>query len=219
MDEDQLELVRTVAEDLRHLQEDWGRTVGEDRLRRDSTTLRRLLLYGDLQRAWKALGFPKEPQIKTFTLDHALEDQPVEKIWLAAAGGARREFGSVQGVVLSGGASTPDEMKKRAARGPSMRLMGLTEFRDARCLVINGRAIPRRLVVTYVANKLGGAHFDPQRAGKADEMLFRRLDAVTKQHQIMDQNPVYSELLAAGQAIADAEDVKRLLARANEVLS
>ena len=52
-------------------------------LRRGSTVLRQLLVQNELQRAWKAAGFEREPQIKASSLASILNQFPKEKIHFA----------------------------------------------------------------------------------------------------------------------------------------
>lgn len=58
------ELLRIVFEDLKYLGEQWDASIEEASLRISSPVLRRLLVHGQLRRAWKATGFIKEPQIR-----------------------------------------------------------------------------------------------------------------------------------------------------------
>lgn len=92
MDPD-LELVKTVASDLRFLASTWGTRVDDDSLRRGSAQLRMLLVEGVLQRAWKSLGFNREPIIKAPYLEPFLHVNA--DVQLALAGGGNYE--GVQG--------------------------------------------------------------------------------------------------------------------------
>jgi hypothetical protein len=69
---------------------DWDGSVETDLLRRNSTVLRRLVVQGELGRAWRAAGFTKEPQVQTMSLRLALATAPLDQIVFATAGGALR---------------------------------------------------------------------------------------------------------------------------------
>ena len=47
----------------------------------------------------------------------------------------------------------------------------LPKFLAAACLVSHGHAITRRQAIKYMANKMGGVHFDTSRNRKADEYI------------------------------------------------
>jgi hypothetical protein len=50
---DQAELLKTVVEDLTYLKDEWDQNIDDAAIRRGSTVLRRLLVNGELQRAWR----------------------------------------------------------------------------------------------------------------------------------------------------------------------
>jgi len=89
------ERIRTVVEDLRYIKDQWGQKIDDAHLRRGSTTLRRLLVEGELQRAWKAAGLLKEPFIHTATLAF-IKQISADQILVASAGGAQFHGGEVR---------------------------------------------------------------------------------------------------------------------------
>jgi hypothetical protein len=200
--------VRIVVEDLRFLQREWGEQVDEASLRRGSTVLRRLLVQGELQRAWKAVGFSLEPEVIASTLRSTVEVVPVGTIRFAFAGGAR-----YQGVEVRGGLDIPldPEIEKRLdAQGVPQDRFKLKSFVEAHCMIVDGVGISRHRLIKYVANKLGGAHFDVSRDRSADGDAFRRLDYAARTYKFLGHDAVYFELLSTGQALVHADDVCRL---------
>src|SRR5215831_12619563 len=83
------QLVNIVKEDLQYLQKEWDENIDDASLRRGSTVLTRLLVQNELQRAWKAAGFDKEPKIIASNLTSTLKRHPGNTIIFAAAGGAK----------------------------------------------------------------------------------------------------------------------------------
>lgn len=70
-----------------------------------------------------------------------------------------------------------------------------------------------------MANKLGGAHYDPSRKGKkGPDLAYMKLDRITTGPHIvmLNKDSVYLELLATGQALALADDIVALRRRIEE---
>lgn len=184
-------LGNSVADDLEYLGGAWPEGATEGELRRGSTILRRLLVAGDLVKALR--GHP-EPKIRCLDLDNAIRPNPREAVFLVTLGPTRyngQEFG--QWLIYNG-----NEPKTAPDRDTVISL-DLTAYLDAPSLCFEGRDISRRSIIRYVANKLGGAHYDPERNRLGDEEFAHldRLDAVN----IDGYPPVYLEIQAIGQAV------------------
>lgn len=205
------ELIRIVASDLRFLESEWDETVDDDSLRRTSPVLRRLLVDNELQRAWKAAGFDREPQIEASTLSSILAHAPLEKILFASAGGARYGGAELRGAFVANCAMSPDEIRQRYEAGIPSEVAGLRSFIEAPCVVSNGRIIPRRVVVKFISNKLGGAHHDSKRGNSTEERMFSALDRTLGTAILLEKPAVYFELLSAGQALVASGDIKRFI--------
>jgi hypothetical protein len=201
------ELLAAVTSDVVFLQEEWDSTVDEQSLRRSSNVLRNLLVEDLLGRAWRAAGFKGEPAIEAIDLENHLAGLETNKIAFASAGGGTSEGALVAGALLYEGVMPESVIKARAEREPQTRKFKLSQFLSSPAVVYEGERICRRDVVKYVANKLGGAHFDTRR--KTDEHTYRLLDAAMKAAQIGERRLVYFELLSIGQALANAEDTRR----------
>ena len=66
-------------------------------------------------------------------------------------------------------------------------------------------------MIRYVTNKLGGAHFDPDRSRQGDERL-ALLDydvAVVEPQRTAGITHVYAEVLSVAQALAESADAAR----------
>jgi hypothetical protein len=206
------ELIRTVKSDLRYLRGEWNQDVDDDTLRRSSTVLRRLLVDNELQRAWKMSGAPKQPIVKALDINDAIGDVPLEKIELAAAGGAHYKGARMAGIVMGPFVLTEEQAKQRGSRRePVFTPMALNVFMAAPAIVAKSLLIPRHHVIKYVANKLGGAHYDADRASDTQEGLSHsRLDRIDA--LLLDKPVVYFEILSAGQALVESDDIKRFMA-------
>jgi uncharacterized protein (DUF2164 family) len=203
-------LVEVVTEDLAYIRDDWNEQIEDAALRRGSVVLRRLLVDGELQRAWKAAGFEKEPTVRAATLDSVTGGVPLARFKFASAGGARFRGAEIRGATTTLFAMPPTRECLREA-GPPLAELGLRRFTEAPVIVIDGKEIVRRVLVKFIANKLGGAHYDTSRKHDAEATLFRRLDRVMDQVKLLGKPAIYFELLAVGQQLAQSEDISRFL--------
>ena len=178
------DLLDIVTSDLVFLREEWDEEVDDHSLRRSSTILRRLLVDNELQRAWKAAHFEKEPIIEASTLQKIIEVTPLAKVVFAAAGGARYKGAELHGVIMRNYVLTPEEIKKESEHGVLSASFGLRAFIEAPCVIIKQNLISRRILIKYVSNKLGGAHHDSRRGKTKEELLFSLLDG-TQQYRLI----------------------------------
>lgn len=204
------ELLATVVSDLRYIRDEWKEDISDDALRRGSGVLRRLVVHNDLQRAWKIARFEREPTIPC----SVLPDMPPEQLEFASAGGASCNGAVVQSVIAPRGGFPPHLMSVLARRmqaGMLTDVVPLSKFASATCIVIDGVEIPRRVVIKYVSNKLGGSHFDLKR-NDTEGALFRALDRTREVWKVAEKPVMYFELLAIGQCLAASADLERLAA-------
>lgn len=209
-------IIEVVVSDLKFLLEEWDDSVDDHSLRRSSPVLRRLLVHNDLQKAWLDLGMEKEPQIKVSTLSSILQSIPKEKITFASAGGAKYKGMELRGALMANYAMSPEEIKQNYSQGIPEEILGLRAFINAPTVVINGQEISRRTVIKFIANKLGGDHFDQKRNGDAEETQFSLLDQAASQIKLADKNAIYFELLSAGQALINADDIRIFMEKSKE---
>lgn len=246
------ELIRGVVSDLKYLKSDWNQTIEDDSLRRASTVLRRLLVYGDLQKAWKVAGFEKEPKIIAADLNSQLHGVRTKDIKWAFAGGALyagMQVGALVESVSKGKGkgniacsllvNGKDDVGCYPQESEIYKSVGLGKFLFDSSIILEGKIIPRRAVIEYVANKIGGAHFDVRRdESKKKERWFSLLNqlfdmegnpdsvalsvieetgnerlAASSLGFVASKKVLYYELLSIGQAISWSEDIELLCER------
>ena len=206
------QLVQVVAEDLEYIRDEWNEQIDDPALRRGSVVLRRLLVENGIQRAWKRSGFPREPTVHASALSDIVGSAPRDRIQFASAGGARFRGVAVGGVLMANYKMPEDEVPKLDKAGPPGEDIGLRRFTESPVAVIDGKEIVRRVLIKFIANKLGGAHYDGSRATRGEVSLYRHLDRATKQIKVLGKPVVYFELLAVGQQLAQSTDIARLIA-------
>jgi hypothetical protein len=199
-------LLHTARSDIEYLGDNWGKRVDNDTLRRGSTILRRLLLNGDLQKAWLAIGMIKEPHIIAPNLDLVIQSGQGSRIVSALAGGGEYDGTYVRLAVLNKGSTSiaiPDEAREFK--------FGLHGFVESTGIYLQGRKIKRKHIIKYVAEKLGGAHLDFKRTTQNNGDVYLLLDANVDHYQVLDKNGIYFELLSIGQRMACAPDIQEFI--------
>ena len=219
----QRRFVRTIIEDLEHVREQCESRVGEPDVRRLSAVLRRLLIDSDLRKAWKLLGFEKEPKLQAPTLGPLLKTYPLKRVLLAWAGGALAQgqgSGNVKVAEMyslepESGVDVEDEPLPPMER-PWPEL-GLRRFMEEPSVIVRGKKIPRRVVLKFVANKMGGAHFDEDVGKGSEAELYRLLDEYAWLGQGLDGRPMLScEVMSIAQALVESADLAQLRDRYDE---
>lgn len=205
------ELIEVVSSDLLHLKYDWNDTVEDDVLRRSSPVLRRLLVDKDLVRALRAVGLTPQAKIVTSTLEPTLKLAPIKNIVFASAGGAKYKGAELRGWFMVNYAMSDEEIKKLNSIEVPNASMNLNDFVEAPCLVLSGVRIPRRILIQYIANKLGGAHLDPKRSKGEREFVLMDKAHRDLRLRYLGKPFIYYELLSIGQALASSEDIETFL--------
>jgi hypothetical protein len=210
--------IQTVLEDLQHLGRAWNDSVDDSVLRRDSTILRRLLIDGDLNEAWKMLGFKQKIFVFAPRAEYFLETKESHKINFILSGG-----GLYQGIFA---ALAIHNKGKEAVTLPSHinpieHKFTLSEFLDSVSIFVENTKISRRELIQYVANKLGGVHIDFSRKGRLAqkfETLDRNIDRFKFEGKLAlrGKNTVYFELLSIGQLLSNSKDIKQFSLKAEE---
>src|SRR5262245_13790732 len=85
------EFIDGVVFDLNHLRELLTPPVEQHKVRLASTVLRRLLIQGDLGKAWRLAAFSKEPRVSARSLKRFLEKNAHRYVAFASAGDAKYE--------------------------------------------------------------------------------------------------------------------------------
>lgn len=205
------ELIRVVANDLDYLAGLCSqRRVSDDDLRRGSVQLRSLLVEQNLLRAWRMFGFKGQPTITAPRLESQLHDPSL--IWFGIAGGGAYEgvtgslivgrIAGINGICFPPKATLELPLQDELKHHYPFKLSG---FLDACGIVADGEAVRRSDVIKYVANRLGGAHYDERRS----ETAFLALDKASVRLNFFGKNPVYYELLSIAQLVANASEVQK----------
>jgi hypothetical protein len=205
-------LIKTIASDIEELKKSWGPAVDNDTLRRASPILRRLLIYGDLQKAWKAVGFEKELRIIAPFLEPLLDADVNHTIVAAVAGGGEFHGKIFQLFYVSEGSEPvlpPEGMDSLDEVE-----FGLQGFMSSCGLFLEGERVKRKSIVNYLANKLGGTHLDFKRTRKGDEQIYSLLDRHKGSFLEGEHDWYYLEVLSIGQLVSKSPDIQRFLERA-----
>jgi hypothetical protein len=201
-------LIDVVLEDLELLRESLGADPSEVLLRRESVILRRLLVDGRLGAAWRTAGNRREPKIEFIDFQHILEPAQRKDIVWASIGGARSSNGTtIAGTRYKQSALGSAPSFLGPARPPTITSLGLSRYIDGVVAVAKGRAVKRRQMVKYVANKLGGAHYDETRGATEDERVYSSLDDAATSMTFHGRTPIYAEILAIGQDLLRSPDL------------
>jgi hypothetical protein len=219
-------LLQTVLEDLVFLEKEWGGDISDDTIRRNSPTLRYLLVDGKLKDAGAMLN----QRIRILTPESALEKNipDIESTTFFMSAGAKISNGFVESVRHINRALSAEEVKRNYDE--SKRLSGssiplsIDSFLSQISFVYEKARINKREVIKYVANKLGGAHYDSKRVKinsteglSKEEEKFPLLDAISEQMKILDRNPIFLEMIGIGQRVINSSDVKKLKRQIREL--
>lgn len=222
-----VQLARLVAEDLDYLFKEWNQDIDDASLRRSSPILRALLVEGLLGRAARQIN--REIRVMAPAIGRVVSEAELRECTFFQAGGAKYKGTMVQSMSLMSRAKTPAEMKASYERskdviGKSYPVkMGV--FLKQASFVVRGVLINREEVIKYVANKLGGAHYDSSRAAPKDggdvslEQKYALLDEVRAGMSTADKNAIYYELLSIGQRVVNSRDIRVLRKHLVQVLS
>ena len=180
------ELLRYVLDELEYYQTQWRHDMQDSSVRRGSSSLRSLLIENKLQLAWKEVGFSKQMRVMAPSLDEIIAGRDSKEIQFAQAGGGLSHAIQIAGPMVLNRALSPDEIKAEYNKGPGSihKVLWLAEYLDSACMIVQGVRITRKEVIQYVSNKLGGAHYDPERdASKKLEEKYSLLDKFPQNHE------------------------------------
>ena len=202
------ELIRIVREDLIYVLSSWPRgTIGDDELRRSSCVLRRLLTYNDLNRVWLSVVGKKDLLLPSAAFE-IVHPQRLSEVEFATASPAECAPGNT---IFSAACYRGIQDGNEPIRVMQERKVPLYTYIFEKTLIIEGIGVSRNDLVQFVANKLGGAHFDLVRQKPSDKAL-----NALQQFRIMDRPAAMHELLSYGQQMSRSDSVASLLASLNE---
>jgi hypothetical protein len=196
------ELIAVVREDLSYLMNNWpSGELRDDEIRRSSTVLRRLFTYRDLVKVWVTVVGKKDFLVPSSFI-HVADISRLKEVDFATSSPARnvgmKTFAAMVFNRIQEG-SDPISIKDEIAP--------LKRYLNQPACVVSGVLITREELVQFVANKLGGAHFDDGRE-KPNE---RAIQAMT-QYAIGNRPALIHEMLSCGQVLAASESTKELIA-------
>jgi hypothetical protein len=197
----------SVIGDLKWLTSQDFTKLDEDGLRELSGRLRRLLIEGSLHRYRKQTGAKGELHVEAPELP-AVDSSTI----YAQAAGAERSVGKVAAVSVYSRALSPEEIRamyEAQPDGPRLRVVPLSRWLDSPCIYVQKVRVKRRDLIKYVANKLGGVHFD-ERRDPAKDHAFTALDHA-RSTKLTDLDAVYAEVAAIGQQLAASTEIRALL--------
>ena len=214
------DFLRTVKDDLLLLRKlDFKRPLRSE-VRVASSILRRLLHELMLLNAWRLCSLPDEPRFTAVDLDAMLACVDVKYIHYGYAGGATTDGAQHRGYVLfeipkaevdAEGKDAATQRVTAKMGTPDTRQFPLSEFCTSSCVASGAGRVSRVAVVCYVANKLGGVHWDKRRSEWTDPVGSRQR-LLDEAHLIVGRlsAPLY-ETLSIAQAVAESDDVTRLI--------
>jgi hypothetical protein len=232
---------RATAEDIEWLRDTWWHgkdLLTEPELRRGSAVLRRLLVDGEILKAWRNHGFEGHPTViapdgAALAVEHGVRLEDAASLVVgggrlngidAAMIGAFRVFNPAtgQGPDAESGFAVLVTSILRDASGPAPpgplfymveRAWRLADYLAAPGAVRRGEVISRHLVVQFFANYAGGAHLDRISAVIRNKTAQYELVAELERRVNADtMDGLYFELLSIGQAIGRSSDMHRLAA-------
>jgi hypothetical protein len=214
------DLARYVGEDLDYLFDEWNQDISEASLRRSSPILRSLLVENKLSLVSKFLGL--DLKILAPDITRSITDQKFKEYIYWQAGGAIYNGTQIRSAFILGRSMTDLEISQLAndaSKSLKNSPVKVQVFLRQPSFVVEGNFINREEVIKYVANKLGGAHYDDMRKPSAGRDIslddkYILLDKV-RSGKIMTggKDAIYHELLSVGQRLINSRDVRILRKR------
>ena len=224
--EEAAEVCRLVRDDLVFLRSLNYSRPSRTEIRVASSILRRLLHEGMYFGAWRIAELEEEPRISAVDLQGVVSGIELRYIHYAYAGGAKTEGAHHKGYVLlvipraEAEAEGQDVVLRRVQQRikPGVtRTFLLQEFCVSPAVISGGASVSRVDVVRYVANKLGGVHWDNQRGGWTDPVGSRHR-LLDEQHLVVGRLPAaLYEVISIAQCIAASEDTSRYIDRVEQI--
>lgn len=182
-----------------------------------SVILRFLLVEGDpnLQRAWRLSGFEKHMSV--IPVVPPVDTEGTTTVAVYIEGGAVREGLQVGGIRIHNRALSDEEIRSRyeaqrdlmeVARSP---IPLITYLDRSPCISVGGSNYTCRQLISYVANKLGGVHFDVKKRDPDTEAI--------RGMRILNPDPLLLQTYSIAEMLLSSPDVNKLLARIRDVLA
>lgn len=200
-------LIKVVHEDLTYLATQWPKgEVRDDEIRRSSTVLRRLFTYRELIQVWVTVMGQKDYIVKGDYIEIRDAKRLAEVDFATASpadqGSGMKIFSAVVFNKIQNGAE-PIRIAQQE--------VGLKKYLNQTACVISGIPINRDELVQFVANKLGGAHYDDGRHRPREQSI-----SAMEQYSVGNRPALIHEMLSCGQALAASSSTSELLHNLNE---
>lgn len=213
----------TILEDILHLENSITINSSDPDIRHSSAIVRRFLIEGALVKAASLY----DRKIRIIVSEHCFpENNPIGLEadifwWPPTDSSSAFPLNSFQMFSrrLSG-----DEMKALsdiATDHKRKKVISIDRFLSLPSFTFKGKAISRRSLIKYVANKLGGVHLDSSRKEPAaelhsDEDLYPLLESYDSTMRLMDRRLVYIEMLQIISSVIKSRDIQKLRAQLME---
>ncbi|OGE31025.1 hypothetical protein A2631_05075 [Candidatus Daviesbacteria bacterium RIFCSPHIGHO2_01_FULL_44_29] len=203
----QIEAMRIVVADLEFIKKEWSAEADDDNLRRFSSTLRQLLIDegGLIQKVQDWLGTRCYVQASP----NPLVQNKVEEVRFYSAGGAEYDGMRIQEMIELSRALSPEEVKRRFGKQtkPPLQKYTMDSYLLAPSIIYEGNVFNRIELIKFIANKLGGAHYevDPKKMAR-----MKALDEAKDRYQIGGKSSIYFEFLSIGQTISKGKYIDKL---------
>ena len=187
-----------------------------------SSIVRRLLADMMFQAAWQFLGLKDAPLIEAYDLGAVIAKIDPKYVHYAYAGGAPTEGASHRNFTLlvvpkdEVDKTNPEATAKRIHSlygEPKRRTFTLDEFCNSPSVVSGNASVSRLGVVRYVANKLGGVHWDNKRSAWTDPVGSRHRLLDEKHIKVGALPAVHFEVISIAYDLCNSDAARRLLAR------
>jgi len=220
------EFLRVVRDDLELLRALDFAKPSRAAVRVASSILRRLFHEGMYADGWRIAGFDGQPSFTAVDLQAAVARVEPRYIHYAYAGGAKTLGAQHSGYMLlvipkvEAEAEGHEVVAKRVTStfqpGPR-RAFPFNEFCSSPVVISGTASVSRLACIRYVANKLGGVHWDNERGAWTDP--------ISSRHRLLDEGhlivgrlpaPLY-EIVSIAQAVATSEDTTLFIAKVGEI--
>lgn len=209
MDNSTKEFFTVVSEKLQFIMlESTRECPSNDEIRKISADMRFLFIdgNGNLKKAWKTAGLKNEPKILVPSFLNKTDNSVNSTIF--TGGGANINGMQIMGFSYSDRALSDEEIKadyekERASINAPAEQIGLNAYLNSKVVKVNNIMLSRREIIKYVANKLGGVHYD-------EKGRDQNVESFRHEVRLLDQDPIYFELLSYAQQVSESPDIKLL---------
>lgn len=203
--------LQTVVEDLEYLQNGWGPEIANPDIRRGSAVLRSLLVENVYSRAWRSVGFERQPSVIAVDIDKLIGGETDLVVCCLAWGAHFRGLYMASPLINEGGKPIGDASAPLRENGyPGEREYHVSEFMESTAGIAGRLIVKRREIIKYVANVKGGVHLG-QKAKAAERKLVNKLAKFENRIQAHTTDGVFVELVAIAQAVGLSDDAAKLI--------